>query len=60
MIRFGIIGSGWRAMFYLRAAKALPEQFDLCMVLCRREEEARRIREQYDVPACCEVEAKRS
>lgn len=57
MVRFGIIGSGWRAMFYLRAAKALPEQFDLCMVLCRREEEARRIREQYDVPACCDEKA---
>lgn len=52
MVRFGILGSGWRAMFYLRAAKALPEQFDLCMVLCRREEEAERIRKEYDVPAC--------
>ena len=34
-IRFGLIGSGWRAEFYIRIAKMLPEQFELTGVLIR-------------------------
>ena len=49
MIRFGIVGSGYRAMFYVRVAKALPEIFDLCMVLCRSEEKAKEISKTYGV-----------
>lgn len=32
-IRYGLIGSGWRAEFYIRIAKAVPEKFDLTAVL---------------------------
>ena len=39
-IRFGIIGSGWRALFYVRAAKALPEQFELTGVVCHTKDKA--------------------
>lgn len=42
-IRFIIVGSGWRSLFYVRIAKALPEHFELCAMLCRTEEKARRI-----------------
>lgn len=34
-IRFALIGSGWRAEFYIRIAKALPEIFELTNVLVR-------------------------
>lgn len=42
-IRFIIVGSGWRSLYYVRIAKALPEQFELCAMLCRTQEKARRI-----------------
>lgn len=34
-IRYAIIGSGWRALFYIRIAKALPEQFEVTGILVR-------------------------
>ncbi len=33
--KIGLIGSGWRAEFYIRIAKAIPEKFDLAAVLIR-------------------------
>lgn len=47
--RFLIVGSGWRAMYYVRIARALPEQFELCAMLCRTEEKARAIREAQGI-----------
>ncbi len=38
--RFIIVGSGWRSLYYVRIAKALPQVFDLCAMLCRTEEKA--------------------
>jgi predicted dehydrogenase len=49
--RFAVIGSGWRAQYYVRAAKALPDLFELCSMYCRSEEKAARIRADYDIPA---------
>ncbi len=34
-VSFGIIGGGWRAEFYLRIAKALPERFEVDGMLVR-------------------------
>ncbi len=34
-MRVGIIGTGWRAEFFVRAIKNLPEEFELTSMLCR-------------------------
>ncbi|AZN39972.1 Gfo/Idh/MocA family protein [Paenibacillus albus] len=49
-IRFGIVGSGWRTEFFLRIAKALPERFEVCGVMVRNEEKARKFTEAWQVP----------
>ena len=48
-IRFGLIGSGWRAEFYIRIAKAMPDVFELSGVLVRDEAKGRRFAKQMDV-----------
>ncbi len=48
--RFVIIGSGWRAGYYIRIAKALPDVFELCNVYCRSREKAGLLHDEYDVP----------
>ena len=50
-IKFGIIGSGWRSLFYVRVAKALPRYFSLTGVLVRNEEKKRMMEDQYGVQA---------
>jgi len=47
--RFVIIGSGWRSLFYVRIAKALPNHFELCAMLCRTREKAQLIGNQYAI-----------
>ena len=47
--RFVIVGTGWRAMYYVRIAKALPDIFELCGMLSRSEEKAKRIRDEYGI-----------
>ena len=49
--RFVIIGAGWRAQYYVRIAKALPDLFELCAMYCRNEEKARRISSEFGVNA---------
>ncbi|MCR4904233.1 MAG: Gfo/Idh/MocA family oxidoreductase, partial [Butyrivibrio sp.] len=49
--RFIIVGSGWRAGYYIRIAKALPGVFELCGVLCRSHEKAELIKNEYGVNA---------
>ena len=44
---FIIIGSGWRALYYVRVAKALPEIFSLDAMYCRTQEKADLIAGQY-------------
>lgn len=47
MIRFAVVGSGWRSEFYARIAKALPEQFEMVAWLCRSEEKMLRLKREY-------------
>ncbi len=44
---FGIIGSGWRAEFYMRIAQALPELFEVCGVVSSSEEKRISIHSKY-------------
>lgn len=50
-IRYVIVGSGWRSEFYVRIAKALPEQFEALAMLCRTEEKAGIMHEKTGVYA---------
>lgn len=54
--RFIIVGSGWRAMYYVRIAKALPELFELSAVLCRTEEKALKIASEYEIHTTTSIE----
>lgn len=50
-IVFAIVGSGWRAEFYLRIAQALPDRFEVCGVVARTEERRTEIMAGWHVPA---------
>lgn len=50
-IRYAVIGSGWRSLFYGRIAQALPQQFELTALYCRTEEKAARLQQEYGLPA---------
>lgn len=47
--RFLIVGSGWRSLFYVRIAKALPEHFEVCAMLCRTEEKAEKMAKEHGI-----------
>lgn len=61
-IRFIIVGSGWRALYYVRIAKALPQYFELCGMLCRTKEKADMIAAAHNIyttismDECCKME----
>ena len=48
-IRYAVIGSGWRAEFYIRIAKAVPEQFELTSVLVRDKDKGEAFSRKHDV-----------
>ncbi len=48
-LRFVVIGSGWRSLFYVRIAKAYPDCFQLSAMLCRSEGKAELIRDQHAI-----------
>ena len=48
-IKFVIVGSGWRSLYYVRVAKALPEIFELCAMYCRTEEKAQKMAEEHHI-----------
>src|SRR5437868_2866478 len=55
-IRFGMIGGGWRAEFFLRVARELPERFQVAGIFLRNEEKRRRLEEEWQVPGCDSVD----
>ena len=54
--RFIIVGSGWRSLFYVRVAKALPEMFEVGAMLCRTKEKAERMAQENDIYTTTSVE----
>lgn len=54
--RFIIVGSGWRSLFYVRIAKALPDKFELCGMLCRTEEKAAKMAKENDIYTTTSIE----
>ena len=56
MIRFGIVGAGWRAEFYIRIALLIPESFKLCGVYVRNAERATLLTEKYQIPVFSSLE----
>ncbi len=55
-IRFGIVGAGWRAEFFLRIAAAAPDLFELPVVVARNPEKAKRFAAQWSCPVFTRVE----
>ena len=56
-IRYAVVGSGWRAMFFVRAAINLPEIFELTGVWCRSEEKAKAFEAAHGVKAFWDLDA---
>lgn len=50
MVRFGIVGSGWRVRFFLRAAQALRGQLEVAGLAARRPQRAANLAAAYGVP----------
>ena len=46
---FIIVGSGWRSLYYVRVAKALPDIFQLDAMLCRTKEKADKMAEELSI-----------
>lgn len=49
MIRYAIVGTGWRSEFYARIAKALPQKYEVVAWLCRNIEKMSYLHETYGV-----------
>lgn len=50
MIRFGMIGAGWRSLFFMRIVKAVPERFACVGVVVRDAEKRRAFHAAWQVP----------
>lgn len=56
-IRYAVAGNGWRAMFYVRAARNLPEHFELTGVLCHTREKAEAFEREQGLRAFWSLDA---
>jgi predicted dehydrogenase len=52
----GLIGAGWRAEYFLRIARELPERFRVARVLVRTEGSATSVSEAWGVPATTSID----
>lgn len=56
MIRYGVVGAGWRAEFYLRIAALVPEKFEVTGIFVRNPDERQRIADTYSAKVCESLE----
>ena len=54
--KFGLVGGGWRAEFFLRIARDLPEQFPLAGIVVRDAGKREKLRAAWSVPVFATVE----
>ena len=55
-IRYAVVGTGWRAMFFIRAAKNLSELFEVTGVLTRTKARAAQFEKEHGVPAFTDMD----
>jgi predicted dehydrogenase len=55
--RFGIVGAGWRAEFFVRIAAAMPDRFMVSGVVVRRPDAAREFSARWGVPVYPDLDA---
>ncbi|MBA2396275.1 MAG: Gfo/Idh/MocA family oxidoreductase [Ktedonobacteraceae bacterium] len=48
-IRFGIVGGGWRSLFFLRIAQVMPEQFEVAGIFVRNTAKAQELATTWNV-----------
>lgn len=49
MIRYAVVGTGWRSEFYARVANALPEEFNMVAWLCRNTDKMVNLNSKYGI-----------
>jgi len=55
-IRFGVVGSGWRAEFFVRMARLMPERFQCVGVVTRTTERGAEVERSWGVPTVRTIE----
>ena len=48
MIKYGIIGAGWRSEFYLRIAALMPDTFKVSGIYIRNKQKREELAEKYN------------
>jgi predicted dehydrogenase len=56
LVRFGLVGSGWRGRFFLRLARQAPERFAVTRVVTRTAERGAQVEAEWGVPTVRTVE----
>lgn len=54
--RYAVVGSGWRAEFYLTIARQMPQRFEVCGLVTRSPEKGRTIEEAWGIPTYRDID----
>ena len=56
MIKYAILGAGWRSEFYLRIADLLPDTFKVSGIYIRNTQKQKEFASKYNVNICKSLE----